>query len=443
MLYSNMLKLLIILLVSRGLVSCDQSPQRPIGTTNSSISPLRPANDSITIKKGEVKSGQGLFQALKSISIENVWALKLINQLRDEVEFSKIKVGDKLEATFKNEELIKFSFSQNPVETHTVTYDKKQDKWEYSLETLETFWRPRTLEGELRPDSTLEGDLIAEGLDRSVVNEVVNVLLCKVNFRMNARKGDRYKVLLSEQIFEQRVVGTKVLFTSYEGKRAGKHEAFFYEDQEKGSTYTAHYTENGQALINSGLRYPLSRLHIRSSYGWRTHPVTGRRAMHRGVDLRGRVGEKVHAVAAGKVVISSYNKYAGNKVGIRHKDGSTSYYYHLSKRGVKVGQWVRSHQVIGRVGATGRVTGAHLHFGFKRPNGRWMDPLNKRMIATPKLSGEKFSKLTFQIAMIRGTLADLEMSKQSKYLVARINDLNILPEREDKLAKLTNFITEL
>lgn len=440
MIYSNMLKLLVFILVSSSFYSCDKVKSVEV---TSQITPLRPVNLTEIVKSGKVMSGQGLYQALKSVSIENAQALKLINELRDEVEFSKIKVGDKLEAVFDHEKnLIKFSFSQNPVETHTVSLNKKTMKWDYSLVTLDTYWKPRTLEGELRSGSTLVEDLVDQGLSRSVVNEVVNVLLCKVNFRMNAREGDKFKVLLSERMFEDKVVGTKVLFTSYQGKRAGVHEAFYYEDVEKGSTYTAHYTENGQALINSGLRYPLSRLHVRSNYGWRRHPVTGRRAMHRGVDLRGRTGERVHAVASGKVVLSTYNQFAGNKIAIKHRDGSQSFYYHLSSRAVNVGDWVRSHQVIGRVGATGRVTGPHLHFGFKRANGRWMNPLNKRMIATPKLTGERFANLSNQISMIKGTLADLEVSKKTKYLVASLNDIKRTPSSELGFESMVSFLPE-
>ena len=231
--------------------------------------------------------------------------------------------------------------------------------------------------------------------------------------------GDRFKVLLGERKFDDQVIQTKVLFTSYNGVRTGLNEAFYYEDEEKSSTYSAHYTEDGQALIRSGLRYPLSSMHIRSGYGMRRHPVTGRKRMHRGVDLRGRVGRPVHAVASGKVVLSTYNKYAGNKVAIKHRDGSTSYYFHLNKRKVRRGDWVISYQVIGSVGSTGRVTGPHLHFGFKNARGRWMNPLNKRMIATPKLEGVRFVKLQEQIAQVKGLLKDLEISEVSDYLLAK------------------------
>ncbi|MFA7613193.1 MAG: M23 family metallopeptidase [Candidatus Caldatribacteriota bacterium] len=379
-----------------------------------------PAVEHITYH-GEVKRGQGLYQALRDVSVDNALALGIINALSDEVEFSKLKVGDKLEATFnQNKELIRFSFSQNPAEKHVVSRNSPQDKWTYQFVEEKTFWHARILEGQLRDGSTLQNDLLAHGLAPSVVNEIINVLLLRVNFRMNARVGDTFKVLLNERKFQGETIQTKVLYTSYKGVRAGNHETFYYEDSEKSSTYTAHYTEEGEALINSALRYPLSSLHVRSGYGMRRHPVTGQMAMHRGVDLRGRRGAPVHAVADGRVVDSSYNQYAGNQIAIKHRDGSKSYYLHLDRRSVKKGDWVRSYQVIGTVGATGRVTGPHLHFGFKTPRGAWMNPLNKRMIATPKLKGQRLAKLREQIASIRGLVIDLEISKDAKYLLAEI-----------------------
>lgn len=384
---------------------------------------------------GKVKQGEGLYRPLKRVGIENKLALTIINTLRDEVEFSKLKVGDELVATFIKEgeekKLIKFSFSQNAYQRHFAILNPETKKYDYKFEEELTYWQPRILTGQLRADSTLHQDLHDYGLASSVVNEIVNVLLCQVNFRMHARQGDQFKVLLNERIYLGNVVQTKIMFTEYEGRRAGHHQAFYYVDAEKSSTYTAHYTEKGQALIRSGLRYPLSSLHVRSGYGWRRHPVTGSRAMHRGVDLRARQGMPVHAVADGTVIMSTSDPFAGNKIGIRHRDGSSSYYFHLHKRGVRKGEWVRSYQVIGTVGRTGRVTGAHLHFGFKKRNGRWMNPLNKRMIATPKLKGERFAELQKQVVKTKNLLTDLEISQNAKYLVANFpgtrHDYDISP----------------
>lgn len=368
-----------------------------------------------TLKVGKVKRGQGFFQALRSVSIIGRDSLQLINKLRDKVEFSKLKVGDKLVAKFnQNHNLVEFSFSNNPAEKHNLKKNFDQNSWDYTFEEEDTFWKTRIITGKLKVGSTLQTDLVEAGLKRSVVGEIVNILLCKVHFRMDARMGDDYNILLNERLYRGQILETKILYTSYKGKRAGFSEAYFYDDGDQKSTYTAHYTEDGEALIRSGLRYPVKRLHIRSGYGRRRHPVTGRSAMHRGVDLRARTGTPVHAVARGVVIQSKLTPLGGNKIAIRHTDNSISYYLHLHKRFVKTGTRVKSFQVIGQVGATGRVTGAHLHFGFKKSNGRWMNPMHKRMIATPKLKGKKFERLTKQIAHTKAVLSKTQLSQVSQ-----------------------------
>jgi murein DD-endopeptidase MepM/ murein hydrolase activator NlpD len=80
----------------------------------------------------------------------------------------------------------------------------------------------------------------------------------------------------------------------------------------------------------------------------------------------------------------------------------------LHKRSVRTGQRVQARQVIGTTGASGRVTGPHLHFGFQDERGRWINPALKRMIATPKLQGERLQKLQQQIQAIDQVLLRTE-----------------------------------
>ena len=87
------------------------------------------------------------------------------------------------------------------------------------------------------------------------------------------------------------------------------------------------------------------------------------RSRHRGVDLRGAEGTPVLAMAGGKVVIATEQYFSGNVVYIDHGQGMVSLYAHLSALSVTEGELVEGGQTIGRVGATGRVTGPHLHWG--------------------------------------------------------------------------------
>ena len=87
------------------------------------------------------------------------------------------------------------------------------------------------------------------------------------------------------------------------------------------------------------------------------------RSRHRGVDLRGETGPPILAMSAGKVVIAADFYFSGNVVYIDHGQGVVSLYAHMSSIGVKTGDMVEAGQPIGLVGATGRVTGPHLHLG--------------------------------------------------------------------------------
>jgi murein DD-endopeptidase MepM/ murein hydrolase activator NlpD len=66
----------------------------------------------------------------------------------------------------------------------------------------------------------------------------------------------------------------------------------------------------------------------------------------------------------GKVIKASYNSLNGNYVFIQHGESYVTKYLHLSRKHVRTGDRVKQGQIIGRVGATGRVTGAHLHYEF-------------------------------------------------------------------------------
>ena len=97
----------------------------------------------------------------------------------------------------------------------------------------------------------------------------------------------------------------------------------------------------------------------------------GRR--HQGVDIPLKTGDPVYATFTGKVRVSKYWGAFGNLVVIRHDNGLETFYAHLSKRNVEVGDWVNAGDVIGLGGSTGRSTGPHLHFET-RHNGFAFDP---------------------------------------------------------------------
>ncbi len=114
---------------------------------------------------------------------------------------------------------------------------------------------------------------------------------------------------------------------------------------------------------------------ISSAYGYRTDPFTGEIGYHRGVDIAVPEGTEVLASETGTVIASTYDEIGGNYIILAHKNGTKSYYGHLQNRIVSKGDEVEQGQVIGLSGATGKVTGAHLHFQLIYQE-RTVDPLN-------------------------------------------------------------------
>lgn len=114
---------------------------------------------------------------------------------------------------------------------------------------------------------------------------------------------------------------------------------------------------------------------ISSDYGWRY--VFGSLDFHNGIDFIGYdsscYGDKVYASADGVVVEAKYNSGYGNRVVIDHGNGMKTVYAHLSAFLVEKGDVVACGDPVGKIGATGRVTGPHLHFGVDI-NGKELNP---------------------------------------------------------------------
>ncbi len=88
------------------------------------------------------------------------------------------------------------------------------------------------------------------------------------------------------------------------------------------------------------------------------------RSPHLGTDMRGAIGTDILAMADGVVLLAKEHYYSGNAVWIDHGQGVISMYGHMSEFAVKTGDTVKQGQKIGKVGATGRVTGPHLHLSL-------------------------------------------------------------------------------
>ncbi|WP_238383382.1 MULTISPECIES: M23 family metallopeptidase [unclassified Nocardioides] len=118
---------------------------------------------------------------------------------------------------------------------------------------------------------------------------------------------------------------------------------------------------------------PVADYHLTARFG-----ASGRlwSSTHTGLDFAAPTGTPVRAATAGTVTSVAWAGAYGNKVEITHPDGTETWYAHLSRTDVRVGARVGTGAVIGAVGATGNVTGSHLHFEVRPAGGSPVDPEN-------------------------------------------------------------------
>lgn len=356
-----------------------------------------------------VKPGEGLYQVLERLQVNFADRRSIVLSIQDSVELSNLRVGQTFHVARDLAGNVQvFRYSPNPATVYLLFRNPESNAFAYRQVQKPLTKRQSVFEGTILAGGTLHGTLISVGIPSRMSGVVAGVLQCKIPFS-NVQAGDRFRIMLEESFFEDSVwISGRVVYAEFEGRFVGHHEAFLYEDPDPKSTYNAHYTESGEALIFDGLRYPLDRLHVTSPFGTRIHPISGKRKTHYGIDYGSPKGSPVYAVAKGTVVVSGFDPASGNKIAIRHADKSTSYYMHLNSRGVSVGQQVSGGQIIGRVGSTGQSTGPHLHLGFKNAQGNWINPKSKTMIATPKLQGERLARLKAQVEKIRDDIAKTE-----------------------------------
>ena len=161
-------------------------------------------------------------------------------------------------------------------------------------------------------------------------------------------------------------------------------------------------------------KLPLKFIGITENFGMRKDPISGVSSYHYGTDFGWNKyqGEPVYAANTGKIVYEGYDSNLGNYVVLKYTSGNNTIinrYLHLKNRAlVRVNQTVKRGQILGYMGATGYVTGVHLHFEY------WICPKNY----TYKYSDRpKYAKNPLNYCYL---FEDQEVSKNSASLVKRV-----------------------
>ena len=271
----------------------------------------------------------------------------------------RIHPGHELEFHIEDRQLLGLRYRQNRLNSQLFTRNSTQ-KFDQQIETrvpdIHTAYRQATIKDSL----FLAGQRVQ--MDADLIMELANIFGWDIDFGLDIRKGDHFKVLYEERFLDGEKIGNGNILAAEFTNQKTTFQAVRYEDSKGNAHY---YTPEGKSMRKAFLRAPLDFRRISSNFNpRRLHPIHKTVRPHRGTDYAASRGTPVWASGSGKVITSTYNKASGNYVVIQHGNNIQTKYLHLHKRKVKVGQRVKQKQIIGTVGSTGYSTAPHLHYEF-------------------------------------------------------------------------------
>lgn len=252
------------------------------------------------------------------------------------------------------------------------------------------------------------------GLSDRLIMEMANIFGWDIDFALDMRIGDRF-VAVYEELYKD---GEKVRngdIVAAEFVNDGRaYRAVRYTDE---GGYSSYYTPDGAAMRKAFLRTPVALGRISSGFSLRRkHPVLNRFRAHKGVDYAAATGTPIRVTGDGKIIHRGTKGGYGRTVIVRHGNGATTLYAHMSryKGGMGVGSRVRQGQTIGYVGASGLATGPHLHYEF-RMNGVHKNPLRikaPRAKPIPKNQRKHFDQQVAPLVAQLDSIATVELAMQ-------------------------------
>ena len=367
---------------------------KPLGLSEAS-SLFTPGDDAIFSREIRIKQNQGLMDALLDDGAKRRNAFNAIEALADLVNVHKIQVGQKLATEYSSDGTLMRIEMQKDF-NHLIVVHRKAGLYVSAEEELSSQIITRHAAGII--DDSLFLAAQRQGLPQIVIVDLIRIFSFDVDFQREVRKGDQFEIFYERKLSEdgRRVQEGNILFARL--TLSGK-DIKLYRYTPQGSDFADYFHEDGQSSKKTLMKTPIEGARLSSYYGNRKHPVLGYNRMHKGVDFSAPTGTPIMAAGDGVIERSSWYGSFGNYLRIRHNGTYKTIYAHMSKygRGIKKGVRVKQGQIIGYVGASGRVTGRHLHYEVFM-NGSQVNPVTLKIPSGIKLAGEQFDEYKLTMA---------------------------------------------
>lgn len=367
-------------------------------------------------KEFTIQNGDNLSILFKRAGLNDRSIYELFSDAKDAKDLRSIRPGQKMSFLVENGQLQGLNYVIDELNSLTFTRTSKGfTAKEVALKPDVKFaFRQASI------DSSLYMAGKRAGMPSNLTMELANIFGWDIDFALDIKKGDSFKVMYEEQFLDGKRIGTGKIMAA-EFTNSGKtFKAVRYTDKQGASNY---YTPDGRGMHKAFLRTPIEFARISSHFSLnRKHPVLHVIRAHKGTDYAAARGTPIRATGNGKIAFAGRKGGYGNCIVIQHGQGIETLYGHMHAfaKGMKNGARVSQGDVIGYVGSTGLASGPHLHYEF-HVNGQVRNPVT---VPLPKSIGIEKTELARFNETTRPLIAKLDQYKPSSRLAVAKNGSN-------------------
>jgi len=424
-------KLLLAFIACLGILSCKQ--EKDIQNTEELQVYEEPPEEiyefgfnlnDFVVKRDTIRRGDSFGVIMERNKIGYPQIFQIVQKAKDSFNIRSLQVGKPYTLLCSKDSLEVpkcFIYQPNMEEYYVVNF---QDSVHAYTSRKPIKYVEKTTSGVI--NTSLSETLEELGLSYRLVNKMADEIYAwTIDFR-RLQKGDRFKVIYTDKYIDDTIyAGVSDIKAAFFEHNKEPFYAFEFEtDSIKG--IKDYFDDKGKNLRRAFLVAPVAFKRISSRYNLkRKIAYYGNKVRpHKGTDFAADIGTPIVSTANGTVIESAYKGGNGNYVKVRHNATYTTQYLHMSKRKVKVGQFVKQGDVIGWVGMTGNTAGPHVCYRFWK-NGVQVDPFKQKLPEAEPISEvlktrylEYIQPVKWQLDAIPFELIETEMDSEENLISA-------------------------
>jgi len=383
------------------------APASAGASANTALAP--PPADTRHWIEEKVQSGDTLSHIFKRVGLDSrdVYA---VMQGKGEVKtLAKIHPGQVIRFDIEDQKLAALEYVISRTESLVIEQSADGFVAKKHAKTLQPF----TSFAEGTIDSSLFLAAQKAGLSQELTMELANIFGWDVDFALDIRSGDSFRVIYQEMYLDGEKVKDGEILAAQFTNQGKTFTAIRYESSDGAASY---FTPEGESMRKAFLRSPISFARISSHFNLsRKHPVLHTIRAHKGTDYAAGRGTPIKATGDGKVIYAGVKGGYGNVVILQHGQRYKTLYAHMTNyaRGIRSGSRVRQGQVIGYVGSTGLATGPHLHYEFY-VNGAVRNPETVKLPHAEPIASQEKARFTVLADQMVGQLATYAAAMESE-----------------------------